>query len=151
MAPHWLVNEIQTPWPSNLGLAFGTSYYIQPDLQLFASTPSKLQFLSVPQTRSVPFSAPISPSPGMPFPALTHLYSQSRLTRHLCPLWSPHTTSDLSQSLRLKLFSIFYGVREPYPCCWTTCSSLANHTASNPESFPKVRLNEAWWINNWLA
>lgn len=60
MAPHWLVNEIQTPWPSNLDLAFGPSYYFQTYLQLFASILSKWPFLSVPQTLSVPSLLPFA-------------------------------------------------------------------------------------------
>lgn len=71
MAPHWLINEIQTLWPSNLGLAFSSSYYFQPYLQLFPLHTFWTAASECSPNKPNAYSSALNfPLPSTPFPAL---------------------------------------------------------------------------------
>lgn len=104
MTPHWLVNEIETPSPSNLGLTFNSSYYFQPHLH------STLQLLGVPPSNPVLISL-LPPPTDTPFPAQNPTCSLSPGLAAI-PALPHHPHQGCSPPLylkprRLKLLSIF--------------------------------------------
>lgn len=151
MAPHWLGNEIQTPWPSNLGLAFGPSS----DFQCFICNYLPLHHLNcsfwvfLKQTQCH-FSAPISPSPGVPFRALNPIYPFCPGSQATTPPPRPKTPSPgviipnlwgWSSSASSKVWGRLS------PSAGPADSSLANLMGSNP----KVGLSEPWWIHELIT